>query len=64
MSEERAMLECEMENGCAAPVTMIDNKGYIYCTEHGLKRRDYRPCRQLRKHEINRLKRGERLLRY
>lgn len=58
------VLRCDMEEGCTAPVTHIDQKGYAYCTKHGLERRDYRPCRKLRPWELHRLLRGEPLTRY
>jgi hypothetical protein len=60
MSEqtEPVPLKCEMEYACKEPVTMIDDHGWIYCTEHGLLRRPWRRCRKLRPHELNRLRRG------
>lgn len=53
------MLRCEMTDKCTEPVTHIDDKGYIYCSHHGLYRRFYRRCRKLRPHEMRRLQRGE-----
>lgn len=58
------ILACDGEAGCCAPVTHIDNKGYIYCEGHGLARRTYRPCRKLRPHELRTLRRGEPVRRY
>ena len=59
------VLTCDMVKGCVAPVTHIDNKGFLYCTKHGLDRRySYVPCRKLRQHEVNRLLRGEQVQRY
>lgn len=55
---------CDMEKDCLEPVTHLDQKGYVYCTEHGLDRRRFRPCRKLRTHEINKLNRGEQINRY
>lgn len=52
------MIECDMSFSCKEPVTMIDDSGYIYCTDHGLQRRQHRRCRKLRQHELNALKRG------
>lgn len=57
-------LTCDMSTECTDPVAMIDNKGWIYCERHGLERRSWKPCRKLRPHELNRLKRGEPLKRY
>jgi hypothetical protein len=52
-------LKCEMESDCRSPVTYVDTKGYVYCTPHGLQRKDYQRCRKLRPNEIEKLKRGE-----
>lgn len=57
-------LRCDMETDCTQSVTYIDNKGYAYCTEHGLDRQQWRPCRNLRPHELRRLQRGEPLAAY
>jgi hypothetical protein len=57
-------LKCDMSTSCTAPVTMIDVKGYIYCTEHGLRRRTFQRTRKLRPHELRRLERGEPVARY
>lgn len=57
-------LICDGVERCHATVTHIDNKGYVYCTEHGLERRMYRPCRKLRAWEMNRLRKGEPLRKY
>jgi hypothetical protein len=32
-------LQCEMKDDCKAPVTHVEEKGYIYCTEHAIQRR-------------------------
>lgn len=63
MTTEQALC-CDMKDDCAAPVTHIDNKGYAYCTQHGVERRSWRPCRKLRGWELRRLQRGEQLTRY
>lgn len=55
---------CDMESGCVEPVSHLDQNGFLYCTKHGLMRRASRPCRQLRTHELNRLKRGAQITRY
>lgn len=57
-------LTCDMKRDCTAPITHIDNKGFIYCATHGTDRRDYCPCRKLRPFELRRLARGEVLARY
>lgn len=58
------MPSCDMEEACTAPVAMMDDKGFIYCAEHGLDRRWYRRCRKLRPHELRRIERGEQVTRY
>lgn len=55
---------CDMRKGCAAPVAMLDQKGYVYCAVHGAARQTSQPCRKLRPHELNRLRRGETVERY
>jgi hypothetical protein len=57
-------LTCDMERDCTEPVTYIDDKGYAYCTAHGLDRQAWRSCRKLRPHELRRLQRGEQLAHY
>lgn len=58
------ILRCDMAADCGEPVTMIDQKGYAYCTDHGLERRQWQPCRKLRGWELRKLQRGEPLARY
>lgn len=58
------VLLCDMNDACVKPVRMIDNKGFVYCEDHGLQRRSWCPCRKLRPHEIRRLERGEQIARY
>lgn len=55
---------CEMVEDCPQPVTMIDVKGFIYCTEHGMERRFYQRCRKLRPHELRKVQRGIAIDRY
>lgn len=55
---------CDMQAGCTAPITHLDKKGFIYCHEHGMERRDYQPCRKLRPHEIRRIESGKPIERY
>lgn len=52
-------LKCDMTKTCAADVTYIDDKGFVYCTDHGLQRRSHRPCRRLQKFEIALLTAGK-----
>jgi hypothetical protein len=42
------MATCEGLRGCGAPITMLDNKGYVYCQAHGrMRRQSGTPCRDL-----------------
>lgn len=58
MSNVNGALKCDMKRECKQAVTYIDNKGYAYCTEHGVERRSYRPCRKLAPGELEQLKAG------
>lgn len=60
------VLRCDMREDCDEPVTMLENKGWIYCTDHGIGRRDWprNKTRKLRPYEVNKLLRGEALTRY
>lgn len=59
------MPSCDMWQFCQRPVTHMDNKGFVYCTKHGLDRRASGvPCRKLRPFELNRLAKGEPIKRY
>lgn len=64
MAEANVELTCDMVVGCTAPVEYIDEKGYAYCTPHGVQRQTYRRCRKLRPHELRKLQRGEQLTKY
>lgn len=55
---------CDMTENCTDPVTHIDQNGFVYCTAHGIERRDWKPCRKLRSHELRRIERGEQVTRY
>ena len=59
------ILRCDMKRDCAAPVSMLDNKGFVYCADHGLQRREGGiPCRKLRPSEIKQLERGQAIRSY
>lgn len=59
------ILTCEMHKDCSQPVSMIEDKGYVYCAEHGVERRSYgRRCRKLRPWELRLLRTGEPLPSY
>lgn len=57
-------LKCDMRDDCTNPVTHLDQSGFVYCTTHGVERRDWKPCRKLRDWELRKLQRGEQLRRY
>jgi hypothetical protein len=53
---QAAQLKCTMEKDCKEPVSMIDNKGFTYCTKHGERRKAGGvPCRKLKPGEIKKL---------
>ncbi len=52
-------LSCDMTVSCKAPVTHIDNKGYVYCTSHGKHRALSVPCRAMRPGEVTKIILGE-----
>jgi hypothetical protein len=64
MAYRNQQLACDMRFDCDAPVTHMDHKGFVYCTEHGLRRRVYCPCRSLRPFEVRKLQRGEVIAKY
>lgn len=51
-------LTCDMVLGCAKPVTHIDDKGYVYCTDHGQDRQRSRRCRKMTDRELSTLRAG------
>lgn len=55
----QTILKCDMKADCREAVTMVDNKGFAYCSDHGMGRRYDHPCRKLRGWELRRLERGE-----
>jgi len=55
---------CEMSKECEAPVSYIDEKGFIYCTECGTRRQSYCRCRKLRPFELRRILNGQQIERY
>ena len=62
---EDGTLHCDMSFACKEEVTMLEDKGWVYCTSHGIMRRmDQRRVRKLRSHELNRLRAGKPLTKY
>lgn len=64
MSLKNGNLSCDMIDECSQPVSHIDEKGFVYCKDHGLRRKATHRCRQLKPAESKRLKTGEPLPRY
>jgi hypothetical protein len=64
VGSDEVTLTCDMVKTCQAPVTYIDEKGFVYCTGHGQDRQSYRRCRKLRPHEIKTLRSGQPIARY
>lgn len=52
-------LSCDMTVACKAPITHIDNKGYVYCTGHGKHRALSVPCRALSPGEYRKILFGQ-----
>jgi hypothetical protein len=52
------MLKCDMNKSCFRVVTHVDEKGFVYCYEHGRDRRAYCRSRLLSGAEIKTLKAG------
>lgn len=60
MSAIAAELHCDMKEGCEEPVTHVDNRGFVYCSQHAERRKSGgTPTRALRPNEIKNLERGE-----
>lgn len=51
-------LKCEMTKDCAHPVTHLDSAGWIYCTDHGIRRKAFKQCRPLTQTELSTLEMG------
>jgi len=67
LAAEHAALKCDgwCDNQHTG-ITHIDESGFAYCTPCGERRQydGWKRCRKLRRHELNRLLRGEQLARY
>lgn len=57
-------LKCDMKLDCGASVTHIDEKGWVYCAQHGAIRKYTMRCRQLKPKELATLKSGILLISY
>lgn len=57
-------LTCDQEKNCQESVTMLDIKGYVYCTKHGIDRKSVCRCRRLNPKELRQLESGEPLKKY
>lgn len=54
----KSPLHCDMTHECTATVTHIDEKGWVYCREHGNARKYSHRCRMLTPSEIKTLTAG------
>lgn len=57
-------LRCDMHANCAAPVTHIGRRGYLYCTAHATARQGWERCRKLTPPELATLRAGKPIARY
>lgn len=64
MSIKNEKLHCDMRAACESPVTHLDEKGYVYCAEHGQIRKHSMRCRKLSHEEVRHLESGNPLERY
>ncbi len=58
MSLHNGKLSCDMLRECQAPVSHIDEKGFVYCAAHAQQRKAYRRCRKLLVREVRQLASG------
>ena len=55
-------LKCDMMNKhdpTCGEIAYVDNKGFVYCGNHGPVRKQYCPCRKLRPAEAKKLEAGQ-----
>jgi hypothetical protein len=64
MGFQNGTLQCDMSRDCACTVTHIDEKGFVYCRDHGVTRKNYCRCRKLRPAELRALQSGKPIPRY
>ena len=57
-------IKCEMIKECNSDLAYMDNEGFIYCETHGISRKQWKPCRKLKKREIKDLEAGQRPRKY
>jgi hypothetical protein len=58
--------QCDWRHDCKAEVTHIGNKGYLYCAQHAIGRRNsgYERTRKMTNAELKALHAGEALIKY
>jgi hypothetical protein len=64
MSYREGQLACDMRRECTEQVTMLDEKGYVYCKDHGSIRKYTMRCRKLSEQELEQLREGKPLAGY
>ena len=63
--ESKIELHCDGQKACQKSITMIDEKGFIYCEYHGVDRRACGiRCRRLKPNELKTIQSGQPLKRY
>jgi hypothetical protein len=55
---------CDMKADCEKPIAYIDNKGFIYCEQHGLQRKHSVPTRKLKPSELKLIESGQPVTKY
>jgi hypothetical protein len=60
----KRVLSCDMRRECAKPVTHLDERGYVYCAEHGAIRKHSMRCRKLSASELRHLESGQPIASY
>ena len=64
MTTRNGILACDMRDTCVSTITHIDEKGFIYCAEHGADRQSWCRCRKLTPAELKRLQAGRTIASY
>lgn len=64
MTTNNGVLQCDMEDACHAPVTHLEDKGWVYCAQHAEDRRGMHRIRRLQPWELKVLASGEPLATY
>jgi hypothetical protein len=55
-------IQCEMSDDCKQSATHIEDKGWVYCQEHGEQRRGIHRVRKMRPWELRLIEAGKCLI--